>query len=56
MELGELNDFSQLWLRRICEGSMAVTMATPWVWTENNDRPDMTNGEITPEQKLEITA
>jgi putative transposase len=34
----------------------AQDQATKWLWTYNNDRPDMPVGGITPAMKLKITA
>ncbi len=30
--------------------------ATQWLWTYNNDRPNMSSGGITPAQKLKMAA
>jgi hypothetical protein len=34
----------------------AQDFATQWLWTYNNDRPNMGIGGITPAQKLKMTA
>ena len=36
--------------------SEAQDHATQWLWTYNNDRPNMGIGGITPAQKLKIAA
>lgn len=34
----------------------AQNIATDWLWTYNNERPNMGNGGITPAQKLKMAA
>jgi len=34
----------------------AQNYATQWLWTYNNDRPNMSIGGITPAQKLKMAA
>jgi putative transposase len=35
---------------------MAIDQATQWLWTYNNDRPNMGIGGITPAMKLKMAA
>ena len=44
------------WLERYIIDSIkkARDHATPWLWTHNNDRPNMGIGGITPAQKLKM--
>jgi putative transposase len=46
------------WLNQYIFDSISSVQdfATHWLWTYNNERPNMGLGGITPKQKLELTA
>jgi len=46
------------WLSQSIFGSIQAVQdaATRWLWTHNNERPNMALGGITPRQKLGMTA
>jgi putative transposase len=46
------------WLAQTCFNSISEVQdcATKWLWTYNNERPNMALGGITPKQKLALVA